>query len=193
MNIKIKKIIVIMTISVFSVLLQYNSVSANDEDTPSNPENAQKILDNKSLTGKIIYEDDEVKVVSFENNQTAANTINIASNTVSAQEANNNPRTTANGSGGIAKLNAGDNGRTLYWSVKPDTIWPYNFNGNIKVNYYSGKVRNQAIGGFGALHQTLSGYMTMKKNKGGSAKLTGTAVNTNGVSYRVLPSVQVAF
>ena len=186
-------------------LLVSGSVFADSTDTV-NAQQSQGQLDNGSFKGKIVYQDDDITVRSFGDNQDIVTAIANAKNTVSAgtiatSSVDTNSKlspyasvkTTATGTGGVARLNAGNSGRILYWSVRPATEWPYNFNGSVHIKYYSGASRTASVGGFGALHSTLSGSVTMNKNRGGYATFRGTAVSVNGHIYRVLPSVGTSF
>ncbi|WJQ05503.1 hypothetical protein QT236_17945 (plasmid) [Geobacillus stearothermophilus] len=103
------------------------------------------------------------------------------------------PFSSVTGPGGRASIVAGDSGRIVYWSVKPATAWPYNFVGLVKLRYYSGFKRDVPVGGMGALGSTVSGAVTMNKNNGGVAYLSGTAYALTGDRYRVLPGVSTTF
>jgi hypothetical protein len=103
------------------------------------------------------------------------------------------PNATATGRGGVAKINAGNSRRIIYWSVTPNTAWVYNFIGKISLNYYSGYRRDVALGGFGGLGSTVSGSITMNKNNGGYAQLSGRAVSITGKQYFVLPGVGTSY
>ncbi|WP_338754715.1 hypothetical protein [Leuconostoc mesenteroides] len=204
---KVTNFLKLVTVTAFAgaSLLVSESVFA-DSTTTLNAQQAQNQLDNGSFKGDIVYQDDDITVRSFGDNQDVATAIANAENTVSAGTTTTNSantsskfspyasiKTTATGNGGVARLNAGDSGRVLYWSVKPATEWPYNFNGSVNIKYYSGASRTASVGGFGALHSTLSGSVTMNKNRGGHATFTGSAVSVNGHTYRVLPSVGTSF
>lgn len=144
--------------------------------------------------GDITYEDSEVLVIAFNNNEDIANLISKSANTVTQGSDNfYQSRTTVNGPGGVAKLNAGKGGRSLYWMVRPRTAFPYVFSGKVNIKYYSGKKRGVNAIGTGAIGSSTSGVVYMKRNKGGYAKLSGTAKALNGRSYRVLPSVGTSF
>ncbi|WKB36750.1 hypothetical protein QS257_07265 [Terrilactibacillus sp. S3-3] len=103
------------------------------------------------------------------------------------------PLSSITGSGGRASIVAGNSGRIVYWSVKPATLWPYSFSGVVKLRYYSGFKRDAPIGGMGALGSSLSGSVTMHKNNGGVAYLSGTAYAISGHAYVVLPGVHTTF
>ncbi|MCT4396798.1 hypothetical protein [Periweissella beninensis] len=198
------KLVTVTTFASVSLLVS-ESVFA-DSTTTLNAQQAQNQLDNGIFKGDIVYQDDDITVRSFGDNQDVATAIANANNTVSAGTTTTNSantsskfspyasiKTTTTGNGGVARLNAGDSGRVLYWSVKPATEWPYEFNGSVKIKYYSGASRTVLVGGVGALHSTLSGSVTMNKNHGGHASFTGSAVSLNGNTYHVLPSVGTSF
>lgn len=163
-----------------------------------NVQNLEKLTQNK---GKIIYQDDEITVRSFGNDQKISDAIFNDPNSVVADNsnsviANNNqitPFSSVVGPGGRASIVAGTSGRIVYWTVKPATLWPYNFEGAVNLKYYSGYSRIAPIGGMGALGSSVSGEVTMNKNNGGVAYLTGTAYSLNGSQYTVLPGVHTAF
>lgn len=148
-------------------------------------------LEELSQNGEIIYQDDEITVTSFGNDEEIANAIFNHPDSIS--ETAISPISAVTGPGGRSSIVAGDSGRIVYWSVKPATAWPYNFTGSVKLKYYSGFSRTQAIGGLGALGSTVSGSVSMNKNNGGVASLSGTAHALTGDQYRVLPGVSTTF
>src|SRR5699024_7649141 len=101
--------------------------------------------------------------------------------------------TSVNGPVGRASIVAGNSGRVVYWSVKPKTSWPYSFLGIVKLRYHSGFKRDAAVGGSGVAGSTSSGKVTMNKNNGGVAYLSGSAYSLNGNLFKVLPGVHVSF
>ncbi|PED41976.1 hypothetical protein [Bacillus cereus] len=150
-------------------------------------------LEELNNTGEIIYQDDEITVTSFGDSEKTAEAILNHPASVSMYE--NNPITYAsvNGPGGRSSIIASNSGRSVYWSVKPATKWPYQFNGVVKLRYHSGFKRDVVVGGMGALGSTLSGMVTMNKNNGGYATLTGTAYSLDGKYYKVMPGVTDSF
>ncbi len=160
--------------------------------------NTQQILKDYQNKGTITYQDDDITVRSFEDDATISNAISQDPNTVTATDSSQESdrdsiESTSVGDGGVARLNAADNGHALFWSVKPDTAWPYSFNGAVNIAYYSGRTRPAEARGFGVLGSTVSGVVTMNKNHGGYAKLTGTAISADGSTYKVLPDVGTSF
>lgn len=103
------------------------------------------------------------------------------------------PFASINGPGGRSSIVAGNTGRIVYWSVKPATLWPYSFTGLVKLRYHSGFKRDAPIGGLGAIGSTVSGEVTMNKNNGGVAYLSGTAYSVTGSKYTVLTGVHESF
>src|SRR5699024_1126997 len=98
-----------------------------------------------------------------------------------------------NGHGGRASIVAENSGRVVYWSVKHKTSWPYSFLGIVKLRYHSGFKRDAAVGCSGVAGSTSSGKVTMNKNNGGVAYLSGSAYSLNGNLFKVLPGVHVSF
>ncbi|MDA2113616.1 hypothetical protein PDN13_31935 [Bacillus cereus] len=154
-------------------------------------ENTSNDLNLDLSNSKIIYQDEEITVGSFGNDPDIAKKIEESPTSVTNFEAV--PYLTATGPGGKATLDAGANGRTIYWSVKPATSWPWTFKGNIGLRYYSGFKRDVTILGAGALGSSDSGYVYMNPNNGGRASLTGTAYAVNNSYYKVMPGVSVGF
>ncbi|MGO1470904.1 MAG: hypothetical protein ACTHW2_12855 [Tissierella sp.] len=144
--------------------------------------------------GTIKYEDDEITVWDLGNDEEISDSIlNHPDSVVSNVDSEITPFSSATGPGGYASIYAGDSGRIVYWTVRPATAWPYHFEGLVKLRYHSGFRRDAVIGGMGALGSTLNGAVTMNKNNGGVAYLTGTAYSLNFKKYRVLPGVQTSF
>lgn len=186
-----KKLMLSTFFAIFSLVL-VTPVFASETDD-------QK-LEMLNTTGEIIYQDEEITVRSFGNDEEIANTIlnhpesvSINDNTPIINDKNPIMYSSATGPGGRASIVASNSGRSLYWSVKPATKWPYQFNGNVALNYHSGYKRNQTVGGMGALGSTLSGGVTMNKNNGGYANLTGTAYSLDMKYYKVMPGVSTSF
>ncbi|WP_374717704.1 hypothetical protein [Neobacillus sp.] len=184
-----KKFIFTIISMVFSLVL-VTPAFANEQDNQE--------LEKLSQTGEVIYEDDEITVISFGNNPEISDAIFNHPNSVvneSGISSSDNIITPSSvtGPGGRASIVAGDSGRIVYWSVKPATAWPYQFSGFVKLRYYSGFKRDVAVSGFGALGSTVSGAVSMKKNNGGVAYLSGTAYALSGSLYRVLPGVSTTF
>lgn len=154
-------------------------------------------LDELLPTGEIIYMDEEITVTSFGTDTEASEMIfNHPDSVVSDDAVNENTFTTfasSTGPGGRASIIASTSGRSVYWSVKPATAWPYNFAGLVKLRYHSGFKRDAPVGGMGAFGSTISGAVTMNKNNGGVATLTGTAYALNASYYKVLPGVSESF
>lgn len=156
-------------------------------------------LERLSQTGKVIYKDDEITVISFGNDSEISNAIFnhpnsvVNENGISSSDNIIMPFSSVTGPGGRASIVAGDSGRIVYWSVKPATAWPYHFSGLVKLRYYSGFKRDVVVGGMGALGSTVSGAVSMNKNNGGVAYLSGTAYALSGSRYRVLPGVSTTF
>lgn len=174
----------------FSLVLSAPAFASEKTD-----EDLEKLTEDK---GVIIYMDDEITVRSFGNDTEIAEAISEHPNSVRSYESNANNENTitpfgAVGSGGWADITAGNSGRIVYWSVKPATLWPYHFEGYVKLRYHSGVKRDAPIGGFGAIGSTLSGSVTMNKNNGGVAYLTGKAYSVTFDEYKVLPGVNVSF
>lgn len=179
-------------VMIFFSLVLVTPAFANEKDDQE--------LEKLSQTGEIIYEDDEITVISFGDDPEISDAIFNHPNSVVVNESEisseNNiimPFSSVTGPGGRASIVAGDSGRIVYWSVKPATAWPYNFVGLVKLRYYSGFKRDVPVGGMGALGSTVSGAVTMNKNNGGVAYLSGTAYALTGDRYRVLPGVSTTF
>lgn len=159
-------------------------------------ETADQKLEELSQTGEIIYEDDEITITSFGNDPEISEAIfNHPNSVTSAVENEINSITPygVTGPGGWSSITASDSGRSVYWSVKPATLWPFHFEGTVKLRYHSGFKRDAPIGSMGALGQTVSGAVTMNKNNGGVAYLTGTAYALSRDKYKVLPGVHTSF
>ncbi|MGX9952357.1 hypothetical protein ACS9SB_0020340 [Bacillus subtilis] len=177
-----KKLIVMSFTVLFSLFL---AVPAFASEEPQN-------LNDLSNLGEIIYEDDEITVRDFGNDPVISNIITEDPNSVIAEE-NAGIKPQVVGPGGRAVVTAGDYGRTIYWTVRPNTLWPYHFEGKVKLRYYSGFKRDAPVGGMGALGSSLSGAVHMKKNNGGYATLTGTAYSLDFSKYKVLPGAGTSF
>lgn len=164
---------------------------ANEKD-----QELETLSENK---GEIIYQDDEITVRSFGNNPEIADAIFnnpdsvVGDNSVEVNEKSIMPFASINGPGGRSSIVAGNTGRIVYWSVKPATLWPYSFTGLVKLRYHSGFKRDAPIGGLGAIGSTVSGEVTMNKNNGGVAYLSGTAYSVTGSKYTVLTGVHESF
>lgn len=186
-----KKIILSMLFILFSLVLVTPAFADENKDP-------DQVLADLSQEGEIIYQDEEITVRSFGNDPEIAEAISNHPNSVRSFEPNLNNGDVfmplgAVGPGGWSNITAGNSGRVVYWSVKPATLWPYHFAGVVKLRYHSGFKRDAPIGGMGALGSTLSGSVTMNKNNGGVAYLSGTAYALTGDRYSVLPGVHVSF
>lgn len=181
-----RKIIMLTLVMLFSLVL-VTPAFASDET-------ADQKLEELSQTGEIIYEDDEIIVTSFGNDSEISEAILHHPNSVTSVLENDNITPYGvTGPGGWSSITASDTGRSIYWSVKPATLWPFNFKGYVKLRYYSGFKRDATIGSMGLLGQTVSGGVTMKKNNGGIAYLSGTAYALNRDTFSVLPGVHTSF
>lgn len=170
-----KKVIISVFMAFFMVIVA-SPVLASENDS----------LESLLELGTITYQDDEITVINLGNDPEIADLIAGQQNSFEIQPF-------ATGSGGSASITAGDNGRILYWTVKPNSLWPYIFQGNVNLAYYSGYKRNAPIGGDGLLGMPLSGFVTMKKNKGGYATLSGTAYSMDFSKRTVLPGTGTAY
>ncbi|MEK4671549.1 hypothetical protein [Niallia sp. FSL R7-0271] len=150
-------------------------------------------LEDLTTQGEIIYQDEEITVRDFGNDPDIANLIKEEPNSVTANTNNTGIGIQAVGPGGSANVTAATNGRTIYYTVRPATLWPYHFSGVIKLRYYSGFKRDATIGGMGAAGSSVSGAVSMNKNNGGYATLSGKAYSLDGDEYKVLPGVGVAY
>lgn len=170
----------------------------------ANPAFANESYDRKlealAEKGEIVYKDDEITVRSFGNDQEISDLIFNHPDSVVAigneEEVNENimrPMASVTGPGGRASMIAGKSGRVVYWSAKPNTKWPFTFSGTVKLRYHSGFKRDAHVGGVGAFGSTVSGQVTMNKNNGGIAYLSGTAYALNGSQFTVLPKVHDSF
>ncbi|PTH21743.1 hypothetical protein [Staphylococcus arlettae] len=178
-----------------TIILNAKAYASNENVSLLNKTDIQNVtMEEAKKIGDITYEDNEVLVISFNNNEEIANLISKSDNTVTQGSDNfYQSRTTVNGPAGVAKINSGNNGRSLYWMVRPRTAFPYLFSGKVNIKYYSDKKRVVNAIGTGAIGSSTSGVVYMKRNKGSYAKLSGTAKALNGRSYRVLPSVGTSF
>lgn len=146
-------------------------------------------LEELAEQGEITYQDDDITVRYLGDDQDISDIIINDSNSVIADDVN----LRAVGPGGKAVITAGSTGRILYWTVRPSTYFPYHFQGNVHLGYYSGFQRNAPISGMGALGKSVSGTITMNKNNGGYATLTGSAYSMDFIKRVVLPGVGVSF
>jgi hypothetical protein len=179
----------------FCIISGANGINTVNAATES-PTVADTVLQSYENKGIVVYQDDDITVRSFGTDPVIASAIEHASKTVHVGVYDPNvgrERTTATGHGGIARLNASDSGRAVYWQVKPSTAWPFEFTGSVKLAYHSGFKRTANVFGVGAFGSTVSGEVTMHKNRGDYAKLTGKAYSLNGVKYTVLPGVGTSF
>lgn len=186
-----KKILVIMILALG--LFDTSAFAA----TSKNQNNLDVLTKNK---GEIIYQDKEITVTSFGTDKEIANAIANDPNTIETGIEKPQPNQSDSvvyiaqpGDGGISRIDRGDDRQSVYWSVTPKTLWPYNFEGEVKLRYHSGFKRDVPIGGMGALGSTVSGKVTMNKNNGGVAYLSGTAYSMTFDKYRVLPGVHTSF
>ncbi|TFV07594.1 hypothetical protein E4T85_16870 [Bacillus stratosphericus] len=179
------------TLSLFIMMLTFvlaNPAFANESDD-------QK-LDALTEKGEIVYKDDEITVRSFGNDKEASDTIFNHPDSVVAiadKDETIRPMASVNGPGGRSSIVAGKSGRVVYWSVKPETKWPYHFRGKVKLRYHSGFKRDVGVSGFGALNSTVSGSVTMNKNNGGVAYLSGHAFALNYSIFTVVPKIHDSF
>ena len=100
--------------------------------------------------------------------------------------------TTVSGKGGVSRLDCFAGG--LRWEVRPDTLWPYEFVGQI--TYTRSKLSKYPfpVSGVGALHSWTSGSApATATGKGSTATLTGTAYAINGSKFVTLPNCKVAY
>ncbi|WP_110114967.1 hypothetical protein [Bacillus sp. CGMCC 1.16541] len=183
---------------ILSTLLMFFSLALVTPTFANENKNPDQVLEDLTQEGEIIYQDEEITVTSFGNDPEIAEAISNHPNSVRSFEPNLNNKDVimpmgAIGSGGWSDITAGDSGRVVYWSVKPTTLWPYHFEGYVKLRYHSGFKRDAPISGMGALGSTLSGTVTMNKNNGGVAYLSGTAYSLTFDKYKVLPGVHVSF
>jgi len=178
-----KKIFTLFFISFFTLIL-VDSVSANDND-----------LNLDLSKAEIVYQDDDITIGYFGNDPEIAKQIEESSTSVSSVEEPSliTPFQTVTGPGGKVTIDAGDNGRVIYWSVKPATAWPWAFTGEIQLRYYSGFKRDAAIFGTGGLGLSASGFVSMNENNGGIAHLKGTAFAIEGSQFKVLPGASTPF
>lgn len=184
-------------------LLVFTLILITPSLTFANQKYDQK-LENLSNKGTIEYQDTEITVRSFDNNEEISNLIfndpdsvvstaneNTLSNSLSSNAIT--PLSSVIGPNGRSSIVASDSGREIFWSVKPYTEWPYHFQGLIKLEFHSGYRTNRGVAGFGELGTTVSGEIVINKSKGGIAYLTGNAHALNGVRYTVLPGVHTSF
>ncbi|MBT1249466.1 hypothetical protein KHO97_03560 [Bacillus licheniformis] len=143
-----------------------------------------------SAKENVVYEDENFVVSTSDNNlNSGVGEFIIPKENLSKFRTNS----TAIGSGGKATLNASDDRRRIYWSVKPKTWGPWWFEGTLKLRYRSGFKRNVHLSGYGVLGSTYSEYVPLNKNNGGRVYLSGKAVDAFGSTYGVLPNFSIAF
>lgn len=182
-ELKIMKKLFVMGFTVFFSL--FLVVPAFASEKPQN-------LEDLSNIGEIVYQDDEITVRDLGDDPVISNIITEDPNSVIAEE-NAGIKPQVVGPGGRAVVTAGDYGRTIYWTVRPNTLWPYHFEGKVKLRYYSGFKRDAIVGGMGGLGSSVSGAVHMNKNNGGYASLSGTAYSLDFSKYRVLPGAGTSF
>lgn len=167
----------------------------------SNSAQADELEELTKGKGEIIYQDSEITVKSFGNDEKIAQAIandkdtveKVFNNSIPPQQNNSILYSSVSGPGGVSRINPCDTRRCVYWQVKPATLFPYNFNGTVKLRYHSGFKRDAFVFGFGMVGSTTSGIVEMNKNNGGVAYLTGAAYDLRGDRYRVLPGVHTSF
>ncbi|MCY9220601.1 hypothetical protein MOF08_07705 [Bacillus licheniformis] len=143
-----------------------------------------------SAVENVVYEDEHFVVSASDNNlNSGVGEFIIPKENRSKLHTNS----TAIGSGGKATLNASDDRRRIYWSVKPKTWGPWWFDGTLKLRYRSGFKRNVHLNGFGVLGSTYSEVVNLNKNNGGRVYLSGKAYDAMGNVYGVLPNFSIAF
>ncbi|MCI4129452.1 hypothetical protein [Bacillus haynesii] len=143
-----------------------------------------------SAKENVVYEDENFVISASDNNlNSGVGEFIIPKENKSKFHTNS----TAIGSGGKATLNASDDRRRIYWSVKPKTWGPWWFEGTLKLRYRSGFKRNVHLSGYGVLGSTYSEYVPLNKNNGGRVYLSGKAVDAFGSTYGVLPNFSIAF
>jgi hypothetical protein len=100
--------------------------------------------------------------------------------------------TTVVASGGVARLDYMVSAPGYFtWSVKPNTVFAYEFTGEIV--WSGGASGARALFGIGALGSTVSGtFASGTYNTGyGTATLSGTAYNQLGHGFVVAPGVTI--
>ncbi|MDE3316260.1 hypothetical protein [Lacticaseibacillus zeae] len=176
-----------------------SQVQAATTDTPTDEQVLQDY--GSSDKGTVIYQDKDITVRSFGNDPTIAKAISDNPKTVtgqltsssSASNGNVAPASVGIGASGTAKLYAASSGQLLFWSVLPATGLGYTFVGNIHLAYYSGYRRDREILGQTTFPGEVSGTVSMNKNNGGYASLSGQAVDTEGHLFDVVPDVGTSF
>lgn len=118
-----------------TIILNAKAYASNENVSLLNKTDIQNVtMEEAKKIGDITYEDNEVLVISFNNNEEIANLISKSDNKVTQGSDNfYHSRTTVNGPAGVAKINAGNNGRSLYWMVRPRTAFPYLFSGKVNI------------------------------------------------------------
>ncbi|GIN78695.1 MULTISPECIES: hypothetical protein [Bacillus] len=179
-----KKILTFVLVTFLSLSFA-NSIYADEIDD----------LDLDLSKAEITYQDDEITVGYWGNDPEIAKKIEKSPTSVSSTEVPHliTPAKTVTGPGGKVTIDAGNSGQIIYWTVKPNTAWPWVFGGRIELRYYSGFKRNAFIKGSGGLGFSASGYVTMNKNNGGIATLKGTAAALNNSKFTVLPGASIPF
>lgn len=173
-----KKVFSIVLIMFFGLLIADPTAASASED-----------LSDLNEVGEIIYQDEEITVRELGNDPEIAE--RIENHADAEEEILVSPFAT--GPGGKAVISAGDSGRIIYWTIRPNTAWPYNFTGKVALRYHSGFKRDAPIGGMGMLGSSVSGSVSMNKNNGGYATLSGTAFSLDGKKRSVLPGVGTSF
>lgn len=180
----------LLTASIFFFLSPINSHASEKDD--------QEL---KSLTeekGEIVYQDDEITVRTFGNDEEISEAIlnhpdSSTVSTINSDSPGIQPFASVGfGNGGRASIIV-LNSREVEWTVRPATAWPYNFSGFVKLRYFSGFKRDVAIGGMSGLGLSVSGSVSMKKNNGGTAYLSGRATAISGDRYTVIPGINQSF
>lgn len=169
--------------------------------TGSTPVKAVEINKN-DFDYEIVYQDEEITVGSFGNNEDFAKvlensptSITVSSENINQDDSNSGivPFKTVSGPGGVVTLDSSDNKRTIYWTVKPSTAWPWIFEGNLELQYFSGYRRNVDLTGAGVLGSYTGGFVELNAHKGGTARLTGTAYDLRGDKFTVVPQAALPF
>lgn len=183
---------VAMSLGIFSLVAFSQPASAVESLEEVTQLNQITFEDAKKL-GEITYQDNEVFMVSFGNNEHIAQLIAKEKNTVMTTLPNVRARSSVSGPGGTARINGSGDRRQIFWSVKPNTTYPWAFKGNINIKFNSGRNSDFGVYGTGALGSSYSGYIGLVPNNGGYAKLTGYAESIDGYGYNVLPGVGTWF
>ncbi|MGO1454558.1 MAG: hypothetical protein ACTHVM_07585 [Alkalibacterium gilvum] len=149
---------------------------------------------------EITYQDDEITVGTFGNNEEIAELLENSPTAVASYSPLNTdpfaitPFATGYGPGGVSRIDvASSDNRTIFWAVTPSTKWPYYFEGRIQLRYYSGFSRDALVTGIGAIGTSSTGYIRLNAHKGGKATLVGNAYDATFKRYAVVPNVSSAF